>query len=255
MRFYYLIWAFVCFLTCGCVRADDEGAAPGHFLISKKEKGKQYWGAIKSKYVTPFGNRAYLRVDDSELESCCGGICCEYDRVEYKDIGPEKMYVAYKGSDAYYFDKNFFPIARHEPVIKAQFVKKGKNLCFGNGYEYKFYTQKGVYTRSVGPYEDVFVGFYGYGIKENGKWGFFQGRHDVTYGRKEKFVQNVPCLYDELIETVRSDGYHLVLARSGNKWKAIDKDGKEVALSSSFLKRAATGVKKNSAEVCGTYHY
>ncbi len=228
MKRYYLILISICALLSSCVRAYDEGCAEGQYLYTKKVDGKQYWGVVRDKHAFPYGKYIFLRMDDDERP----GIKCEYDKIEYKAIGPLNMYVAYKGSEVYYFDEvSLSPKANGNPVWNVEFVKDFASSCFGNRHIYKFYTKDGVYSCGLGPCQDIFVGYYGYAIKDNGKWGFYYGRYDLSPGRDDKYYQIAPCIYDELIEVDDEAWGFVLLLRKGAKWKAIDKSGKELFLS------------------------
>ena len=83
-----------------------------------------------------------------------------------------------------------------------------------------------VYTTRRGPVEDIEVGFWGYALKYNGKWGYYFGRLDIKNNAGSYFTQIIPFSYDEIIESLDMKYMkHLVFARQGDVCHIYNKKG------------------------------
>lgn len=207
-----------------------------------KQDGK--WGILHEDKVTialSLGKRGYGWL--SEGTTFSQGIECQYDSIVYRDKLGDKtfhFFIGYKGGQKYYLSTWRWPFADGQSVTDVSYHGTFFNRI---GPLYKFVTEKGIYLQEpdgrhsfVGPYEDIYVGFNGYAVKQNGKWGFTQG---------EKL--SVPAVYDDIIEVwdfaPKAIGYphiarveKVVLARKkGGSWVGFDMNGKAVNISVSAL--------------------
>ena len=215
----------------------------------KKIDGKKQWGAVSERYVRglPYneldadGNeirkvKGYIHLSstDRELKRELGywpfdAIGIKYDSIRLVNFHDYEMFFAYKDGKRYYYTGGFRPIADEQPVERVEYISSGVSKCFKNQIEAKFHLADGsVYTTNKGPVEDIEVGFWGYALKDNGKWGYFYGRSDIK-NKDKRFTQTVPFAYDEIIEALDMKYMnHLVFARQGNVWHTYNKIGERI---------------------------
>ena len=174
------------------------------------------------------------------------------------------LFIGELNGERFYFDNFARPLCDGNPVIDERlFIGKLFNgqASLGDGLFSKFLTKKGFYVYEmdaagygwylqdgVGPYEDIYIGIYGYSIQQKGKWGFIFGRKDVNLHKhsknKAKFQQIVPCEYDGIIEVldmsptaidrahVSSALENVILGRKGKKnWVGFNEKGQSVKIS------------------------
>ena len=227
----------------------------------QKIDGKDQWGVVLKKDTKTFfsmGGYQYgiITTEDIGNPFRYSGFLCQYDSIAYTNVGDSKMFICYKGTDKYYYDRNTNWCADEKPVTDVEYIGSGKGLCFGNEHEYKFYTTDGVYSTSKGPYEDIGIGYYGYAIKEGGKWGFFYGRHDIKAPKESRYTQIVPSQYDEIIEGF--DGSKVksfIFARQGKKWIVYNHLGRVITIDQSIINRAVNWKNKNSKGSFCTFYF
>ena len=246
MKNLLLIFTVISVLICsGCSTSFVEVPSHDQLLYAiQKVDGKEQWGVVFKK-DTKISSAQNGRLHGSITTEYIGypfaysGIACKYDSITIEEVGPKEMFVCVKDGNKYYYNMDTNWYADENPVTKVEYVGSGKGLCMGNTHEYKFYTANGVYSTTKGPYEDINVGYFGYSIKENGKWGFYYGRHDIENSKDERYVQILPCEYDEIIEGFCSSEFTTyVFARIGNKWQTFNNHGKPVKMGTGTVNRA-----------------
>ncbi|MBE6452208.1 MAG: hypothetical protein E7012_01805 [Alphaproteobacteria bacterium] len=222
---------------------DVEGQDQVLYAIQKID-GQERWGIIlkrDTKIICSIGGYHYgnITTEDIGYPFINSGVECKYDSISFVDVGPTKMFIGHKGTDKYYYLQSTTWCAKENPVTKVEYLGSGEGLCFGNKYEFKFYTSEGVYNLSRGPYEDIEVGFMGYAVKQNGKWGYYHGRHNVSNGKKERYVQIIPCEYDEIIPIINEPRLKdIVYARKGTQWECFNKRGEKIKVDKNLLNKA-----------------
>ena len=225
----------------------------------KKIDGKEQWGAVSERYVRGLpcneldadGNeirkvKGYIHLSstDRELTRELGywpfdAIGIKYDSIRLVNFHDYEMFFAYKDGKRYYYTGGFRPIADEQPVERVEYISSGVSKCFKNQIEAKFHLADGsVYTTNKGPVEDIEVGFWGYALKDNGKWGYFYGRSDIKNNDK-RFTQTVPFAYDEIIEALDMKYMnHLVFARQGKVWHIYNKKGERLPTNMNMINKA-----------------
>ncbi len=232
-----LIFAFT------CEKFAETGSVYGRLYVIKKVDGKKQWGVVLKQdalVLLPLGKYSYgyIRIPENEIgyPFYSTGIKCKYDEIRLEKVLWEKMFICKKDGKTYYYHENTDWYADEKPVSKIEDYGPGKSKCFLNFREYKMYTESGIYTASLGPVEDVKVGFWGYSIQKNGKWGFVHGRQDVPHSKTEKFKEIVPCIYDEIVEAIDSQGVKaIIFARNGDVWYAFNENGQSIPVNKSRL--------------------
>ena len=247
--------------TCG--KFVETGSEYGRWFVIKKVDGKKQWGVDLKRdavAVLSFGNRGYgyITIDEDEIgyPFAQTGIKCKYDQIEFKKVAESMMFIGHKGSELYYYDENADWFADEKPVYKMENLGKSSSRSLGYTWEYKFYTPEGVYIHNTGPYEDIFVGLWGYAIKQNGGWGYVYGRHDIKTEGQDRFKQTVPCLYDEIIEAIDTKQLHnKVFARKGNTWVVYDNEGNKTSAPASTIQAAKRTKDKKTDRPFFTHYY
>lgn len=223
----------------------------------KKIDGKEQWGAVSERYVRGLpcneldadGNvirkvKGYIHLSSTERELKrelgywpFDAIGIKYDSIRLVNFHDYEMFFAYKDGKRYYYTGGFRPIADEQPVERVEYVSSGASKCFKNRIEAKFHLADGsVYTTNMGPVEDIEVGFWGYALKDNGKWGYIYGRSDI---KDERFTQTVPFAYDEIIEALDMKYMnHLVFARQGKVWHIYNKKGERLPTNMNMINKA-----------------
>lgn len=246
-----------------CDKFMETGSEYGRWFVIKKVDGKKQWGVVLKRdavKVLSLGKYSYgyITIDEDEIgyPFAQTGIKCKYDRIEFKDLGEIMVFIGHKGDDLYYYDENADWLAEEKPVYKVENLGKGSARSLGYNWEYKFYTRDGVYLYNIGPYEDIFVGLWGYAIKQNGGWGYVYGRYDIKTKGKDRFKQTVPCLYDEIIEAIDTKQLHnKVFARKGNTWVAYDNEGNKTSVPASTIQAAKRTKDKKTKSPFFTHYY
>ncbi len=213
----------------------------------KKIDGKEQWGVVQDKHVKAIdiNGKKVGFIHLSSIEKELGwpypgyGIGVKYDSIKFVDFHSQKMFFAYKDGKNYYYSEGFRYYADEQPVKKLEYIYSGTNRCFKNKIEAKFHLEDGmVYTTSMGPVEDVEVGFWGFALKQKGKWGYLYGRSDIKTNDKT-FTQTVPFAYDEIIESIDMNYMkHLVFARQGNVWHIYNKEGEKLPTDMRMINKA-----------------
>lgn len=253
MKKLLFIAAFVCLVMSSCTKFTPTGIA-GTWYIHKNGKV----GVVRDRDIKMYvnqGNSSYsygrLTIDkellkEPYLSSLSGLIPWHFDEitVEKFNNGKAALFRCTKDNKAYYYNTTLTKkFAGGNPVNKIEslgMLYLG-SACKPNDNEYRFYTDKGIYTRNIGPYEDIYIGIYGYAFKQNGKWGWFYGRDDSNKG---KYTQILKPEYDAVIE-VHDGGLPqkfpshsnllVVLGRKGKTWYAYDSEGKPLKVNQDFV--------------------
>ena len=242
-----LFIAMVSLLLGSCTTFIPTGSEYNLWFAIKKIDGKEHWGVVQdshAKGVNLNGKRVgFIHLSRSEKEQGWPyegkGIGIKYDSIKFVDFHSHKMFFAYKDGKNYYYSEGFTYYADEQPVEILEYVSIGRNKCFNNKIDIKFYLEDGtVYTTNIGPVEDIEVGFWGYALKENGKWGYFYGRADIKTN-DERYKQTVPFAYDEIIESIDMKYMkHLVFARQGNAWHIYNKKGEKLPTDINMINHA-----------------
>lgn len=249
-----LFIAFIACFFCSCTTFIHTGSEYNLWFAIKKIDGKEQWGVVQDRHVVGFRNNdkaiGYLRLSQADKELGWPdpgyGIGVKYDSIKFVDFYSQKMFFAYKDGKNYYYSEGLTYYAHEHPVERLEYISPGRSKCFNNQIEAKFYLADGtVYTTDRGPVEDINVGFYGYALKKNGKWGYYFGRRDIKTSDK-RFVQTVPFDYDEIIESLDMKWQnHLVLARKGNVWDTYNRSGEKLPTDVNILNEALSRRKKS----------
>lgn len=242
-----LFIAMISLLLGSCTTFIHTGSEYNLWFAIKKIDGKEQWGVVQDRHVVGFRNNdkaiGYLRLSQADKElgwPYAGyGIGIKYDSIRFVDFYSQKMFFAYKDGKNYYYSEGLKYYADEQPVERLEYVSPGKSKCFNNQIEAKFYLKDGtVYTTSRGPVEDIEVGFWGYALKKNGKWGYFYGRLDIKTNDK-RFTQTVPFAYDEIIEALDMKYMdHWVYARQGKVWHIYNKKGERIPTNMNMINKA-----------------
>lgn len=252
--FFFLLTAIVALSFGSCTKFQSAGPDSERFFVLKKVDGKvQYGAAFKNdvQLFLPIGKYSYGKLKIPESYLC---VPCKYDDIEYTKVGETMMFVCHKDKQMFLYDAGGSPYAGGQPITKIDFLGRGRGSCFGTKWEYKFYTPVGVYNTVTGPYEDLSVGYFGYAIKENGKWGYMYGRHDVK--ATPRYRQTVPCQYDEIIEAISGDfPYNLAIVRQGNNWVVYDNQGRIKKVNPALIRHVKRVKDKNTTEPFASLHY
>ena len=202
-------------------------------FISKNPNGKSYGTLDISKELLTEPTIQYI-----------GIIPWYYDDIVIESFGAKnKLFRCVKDGKNYYYTTHPSVCGDGNPVNKIE--ELGRLYCGYSCHHYsadfKFYTDQGVYTKSAGPHEDIYLGIWGYAFKENGKWGWISGRSDINKGQHTLIL---PAKYDGIIEVLDSAvpqkfGAHksiaVVLARTGNVWQAFDTEGNQLPANQAYI--------------------
>lgn len=252
--FFFLLTAIVALSLGSCTKFQSAGPNSERFYVIKKIDGKVQYGVAISNDVQLFisvGKYCYGKLKVPESYIC---VPCKYDDITFTKVGEAMMFVCHKNKQMFLYGANGTSYANGNPITDVKFLGNGRGLCFNTKWEYKFYSPVGVYTTLIGPYEDVNVGFFGYSIKEKGKWGYVYGRKGIT--TSPCFQQTVPCQYDEIIEAISDNfNYNLALVRQGNSWYAYTNQGHIKKVNPAFIRYAKSIKDKNTSEPFFTMHY
>lgn len=253
-----LLMAIVALSFGACTKFQDTGSEYGRQYVIKKIDGKELWGVAyedDAKLVFRLGQYHYGKLKTYKEEWQQRGIKCQYDKIDFQKIGGGSyMFIGHKDGQLFYYNENCEAFADNHPVTKVEFIGSGKGLCFGNYWEYKFYTPAGVYSTVTGPYEDINVGYFGYSIKEGGKWGYVYGRTDIK--NDPYFKQTVPCEYDEIIEVIAGNfTKNQAFARKGDVWTAYDNRGNVTKMDQALLRKAKSKKDKATNLPFYTFYY
>ena len=243
---FFLLTAIVALSFGSCTKFQSAGPDSERFFVIKKVDGKvQYGAAFKDdvQLFLPIGKYSYGKLKIPESYLC---VPCKYDDIEYTKVGETMMFVCHKDKQMFLYDAGGSPYAGGQPITKIDFLGRGRGSCFGTKWEYKFHTPAGVYNTVTGPYEDLSVGFCGYAIKKNGKWGYMYGRYDSE--DEPQYRQIVPCQYDEIIEADAYLGFSMAVVRQGNNWIAYDDKGQPKKVSTEFVRYLKKIKDKNTSE-------
>lgn len=242
-----LLIALNALFFCSCTTFIPTGSEYDLWFAVKKVDGKEQWGVVQdghAKGISLNGKKVgFIHLSSVEKElgwPYAGyGIGVKYDSIKFVDFHSQKMFFAYKDCKNYYYSEGFRYYADEQPVERLEYVSVGRNKCFNNKVDIKFYLEDGsVYTTNTGIVEDVEVGFWGYALKENGKWGYFYGRSDIKTN-DNRFTQTVPFAYDEIIESLDMKYMkHLVFARQGNVWHTYNKKGERIPTDMNMINHA-----------------
>lgn len=233
----FVAFIVLSFFFSSCTTFIPTGSEYNLWFAVKKVDGKEQWGVVQDGHVKGIninGKKVgFIHLTSVEKElgwPYAGyGIGVKYDSIKFVDFHSQKMFFAYKDGKNYYYSEGFKYYADEQPVERLEYVSPGIGKCFKNRIEAKFYLEDGtVYTTNRGPVEDIEVGFWGFALKENGKWGYFYGRSDIKTNDK-RFTQTVPFAYDEIIEALDMKYMdHWVYARQGKVWHIYNKKGERI---------------------------
>ncbi len=256
--FLALLTAIVALSFGACTKFQETGSKYGRLYVIKKIDGKELWGVAyedDAKLFFHSDQYGYGKLKTYKEEWQQRGIKCQYDKIDFKQIGKgSNMFIGHKDGQLFYYNENCEALAENHPVTKVEYVGSGQGLCFGNYWEYKFYTPAGVYSTITGPYEDLNVGCFGYAIKENGKWGYVYGRHDIK--NDPRYNQTVPSEYDEIIEAIAGNfSKNLAFARKGNSWTAYDNKGNVTKVNPVLFRKAKLEKDKATALPFYTFYF
>ena len=243
---FFLLTAIVALSFGSCTKFQSAGPDSERLFVIKKIDGKVQYGAAFKDDVQLFfsvGQYSYGKLKISESYLC---VPCQYDDIEYTKVGETMMFVCHKDKQMFLHARDGSSYTDGNPVTDIKFIGDGRGLCFNAKWEYKFYTPVGVYNTVTGPYEDLSVGFLGYAIKKNGKWGYIYGRYDSE--DEPQYRQIVPCQYDEIIEADVINNRDLALARKGTSWVAYDKQGHIIKVNPAFIRYAKNLKDKHTSE-------
>ncbi|MBE6444490.1 MAG: hypothetical protein E7019_00320 [Alphaproteobacteria bacterium] len=237
-----LLISFLALLACSCVRITKFDASDDFEFCQyeKKVDGKKRYGVIfKNSIKFMLGEYAFLEEETKFDPLSSGVIPCIYDSISLKMIcEKEYMFVCQKDGQTYYYSQKGAIHAGGNPVTKIEYMgDSSRYYCFGHTHDFKFYTEKGIYTKSAGPHEDICISYYGYAIKENGKWGFVRDYEFWNIGDDEPYKQVLPCEFDELADVLDLTQYNTVitLARKGTTWECYDGKGQKIPIKKEWL--------------------
>ena len=205
---------------------------PDYFVLKTKDN-KTLWGLQTTIYL-----QEDKKTDKMILE-------CEWDEIKTYEVNGEKFLLAKKNSLWHLFSSMGKTLFEGKGFSSIDYI--GANVPFMGPATEQYYIKspEGVYGAFIsvgatyfGPYEVYWGGVRGYFFKENGKWGFKLAEVGATYDRKGESTVLIDAKYDALIEVydhMKTGSKSVFIAKDGNKWIALNSDGKPVKSSAQRL--------------------
>lgn len=250
----FLIISLLALFACSCTKITKFEAPSDYefWQYEKKVDGKKLYGIVFKKHIKFMLGEYGILEEEPSLTSSNNGIPCLYDSISFEKIcGKEYMFVCKKDGQTYYHLSTGKMLAGGNPVTKVEYMNdSSEHTCLGYTHDFKFHTNKGIYTKSLGPHEDVCIDHYGYAIKENGKWGFVRDYDFWNTGDRERYKQVLPCEFDEFADVLDLTKYCtvIILARRDKNWECYDGVGNKIPLKKDWLDTVMHARKKNKSD-------